>query len=50
MKVLRLLMPFLFQFLLLGCLWTFFDKAEASGLIGQEFSDNEFSGSEEKLM
>jgi hypothetical protein len=40
----------IFQFLLLGCLWTFFDKAEASGLIGQEFSDNEFSGSEEKLM
>ena len=40
----------IFQFLLLGCLWTFFDKAEASGLIGQELSANEFSGSEEKLM
>ena len=40
----------IFQFLLLGCLWTFFDKGEASGLIGHELSTNEFSGSEEKLM
>jgi hypothetical protein len=40
----------IFQFLLLGCLWTFFDKGEASGLIGQELSANEFSGSEEKLV
>ena len=40
----------IFQFLLLGCLWTFFDKGEASGLIGQEWSANEFWGSEEKLM
>ena len=40
----------IFQFLLLGCLWTFFDKGEASGLIGQEWSANEFSGSKDKLM
>ena len=40
----------IFQFLLLGCLWTFFDKGEASGLIGHELSTNEFSSSEEKLI
>ena len=40
----------IFQFLLLGCLWTFFDKGEASGLIGPAWSANAFSGSEEKLM
>ena len=40
----------IFQFLLLGCLWTFFDKGEASGLIGQELSANEFSGKEEKIL
>ncbi len=41
---------FIFQFLLLGCLWTFFDKGEASGLIGQELSANKFSGKQEKIM
>ena len=40
----------IFQFLLLGCLWTFFDKGEASGLIGQELSANEFSQNEEKMI
>jgi len=41
---------FIFQFLLLGCLWTFFDKGEASGLIGQEFSANSFKGSEDNMI
>ena len=41
---------FIFQFLLLGCLWTFFDKGKASGLIGQELSANKFSGKQEKIM
>ncbi|MDG0964627.1 MAG: hypothetical protein P8O23_06160 [Opitutales bacterium] len=40
----------IFQFLLLGCLWTFFDKGEASGLIGQELSAHEFSGKQEKIL
>jgi hypothetical protein len=40
----------IFQFLLLGCLWTFFDKGEASGLIGQEFSANSFKGSEDNMI
>ena len=40
----------IFQFLLLGCLWTFFDKGEASGLIGQEFSANAFKGRENKMI
>ena len=41
---------FIFQFLLLGCLWTFFDKGEASGLIGQEFSANSFKGREDNMI
>ena len=41
---------FIFQFLLLGCLWTFFDKGEASGLIGQQFSANSFKGSEDNMI
>ena len=41
---------FIFQFLLLGCLWTFFDKGEASGLIGQEFSANSFKGREDDMI
>ena len=41
---------FIFQFLLLGCLWTFFDKGEASGLIGQEFSANSFKGKEDNMI
>lgn len=40
----------IFQFLLLGCLWTFFDRGEASGLIGQELSANEFYRKEERIM
>lgn len=40
----------IFQLLLLGCLWTFFDKGEASGLIGQELSAHEFSGKQEKIL
>ena len=45
-----LLIHSIFQFLLLGCLWTFFDKGEASGLIGQELSAHQFSGKEEKIL
>jgi hypothetical protein len=45
-----LLIYSIFQFLLLGCLWTFFDKGEASGLIGQELSAHQFSGKEEKIL
>ena len=41
---------FIFQFLLLGCLWTFFDKGEASGLIGQEFSANSLKGREDNMI
>ena len=41
---------FIFQFLLLGCLWTFFDKGEASGLIGQEFSANSFKGRKDNMI
>lgn len=40
----------IFQFLFLGCLWTFFDRGEASGLIGQELSANEFYRKEERIM
>ena len=40
----------IFQLLLLGCLWTFFDRGEASGLIGQELSANEFYRKEERIM
>ena len=40
----------IFQFLLLGCLWTFFDIGEASGLIGQEFSANSFNGREDNMI
>ena len=40
----------IFQFLLLGCLWTFFDKGEASGLIGQEFSTTAFKGKEDNMI
>ena len=45
-----LLIHSIFQFLLLGCLWTFFDKGEASGLIGQELSAHQFPGKEEKIL
>ena len=41
---------FISQFLLLGYLWTFFDKGEASGLIGQEFSANSFKGREDNMI
>ena len=41
---------FIFQFLLLGCLWTFFDKGEASGLIGHEFSANAFNGKDDNTI
>jgi len=49
-KASALVIFFIFQFLLLGCLWTFFDKGEASGLIGQEFSANSFKGSEDNMI
>jgi hypothetical protein len=40
----------IFQSLLLGCLWTFFEKGEASGLIGQEFSVNSFKGRKDSMI
>tara|TARA_B100001248_G_scaffold101115_1_gene75157 strand:+ start:31 stop:1686 length:1656 start_codon:yes stop_codon:yes gene_type:complete len=49
-KASALVIFFIFQFLLLGCLWTFFDKGEASGLIGQEFSANSFKGREDNMI
>jgi len=49
-KLSALIIYSIFQFLLLGCLWTFFDKGEASGLIGQEFSASSFNGREDNMI